>query len=119
MFTATIIGAFVLAHILWQVLEIVFIDKSKIIYKNILKLDVATAVYLFAAGVYLIFDWSDPLSTMSSEQYAKGSATHGGKGGILLSLISYWPHFLIAYSSYYLYGLWKDGDIDFMIKNNE
>lgn len=60
-------------------------------------------LYCVAAGVSLASGWHDPFADATSQELARGSATHGGKGGIIILAIRYWPYVLMALPGYFAY----------------
>lgn len=60
-------------------------------------------LYCVFAGIALEADWVDPFSTAAPSDLAKASATHGGKGGLIILIIRIWPYFLIGLGGYIVY----------------
>ena len=50
----------------------------------------------------MAFDW-DPFAGGDPEASARGAATHGGKGGIVILAIKFWPYLLMLLSGFYAY----------------
>lgn len=50
----------------------------------------------------MAFDW-DPFAGGDPEAITRASATHGGKGGIVILAIKFWPYLLLLLSGFYTY----------------
>lgn len=68
-----------------------------------LMIGLLASLYCIAAGIFLLTDWQDPFATADPQQLAKASATHGGRGGIVVLAIRFWPYVLIGSGSYFAY----------------
>ena len=62
-----------------------------------------SSIYCVLAGLFLAFGWQDPLSTASTEMVTRTSLSHGGRGGLLVAVIRYWPYVLIGLGIYTAY----------------
>jgi L-asparagine transporter-like permease len=71
--------------------------------KAILVIALLASLYCIAAGIFLLTDWQDPFATTAPQQLAKASATHGGRGGIVVLAIRFWPYVLIGSGGYFAY----------------
>ena len=61
---------------------------------------VATALYLFFAGIYFLISWENPLFSMTADQLDNAAKSiRNPKAIIVIFLFSIWPILLIAYSS--------------------
>ena len=61
------------------------------------------SLYCMTAGIFLLTDWQDPFGTADPQQLARASAAHGGKGGIVVLAIRFWPYVLIGSGGYFAY----------------
>lgn len=61
------------------------------------------AAYCIAAGLFLLADWQDPFAVADPHEIAKASGTHGGRGGIVIFAIRFWPYVLIGFGGYFAY----------------
>jgi len=63
------------------------------------------SLYCVAAALFLWGDWHDPFasSDVSSEQLGRAAASHGGRGGIVIGAIKYWPYVLGGIGAYCAY----------------
>ena len=50
----------------------------------------------------MLYDWV-PLAGGDPQAIATGAATHGGKGGIVILAIKFWPYLLILLSGFWAY----------------
>tara|TARA_E500000178_G_C16714179_1_gene614133 strand:+ start:138 stop:317 length:180 start_codon:yes stop_codon:yes gene_type:complete len=50
----------------------------------------------------MLYDWA-PLAGGDPQAIATGAATHGGKGGIVILAIKFWPYLLILLSGFWAY----------------
>lgn len=78
-------------------------EKSIKLFQLAVIISILASLYNLLAGIYLLSGWEDPLASASSEEIGKASARSGGKGGIVILLIKYWPYALIAWGGYTLY----------------
>ncbi len=61
---------------------------------------VATALYLFFAGIYFLISWENPIFSMTEDQLDNAAKSiRNPKAIIVIFLFSIWPILLIAYSS--------------------
>ena len=61
---------------------------------------VATALYLFFAGIYFLISWENPLFSMTTDQLDNAAKSiRNPKAIIVIFLFRIWPILLIAYSS--------------------
>lgn len=58
------------------------------------------ALYCLVAAVALAIGWESPLSNAAPEQIVQDAATHGGRGGLFILVIRFWPFVLGAISGY-------------------
>lgn len=70
----------------------------------ILAVGLGAAVYCVAAGVFLLSGWQDPFASASSQEVGQAAATHGGRGGVVILAIRFWPYVLMGLGSYFGYG---------------
>ena len=59
------------------------------------------SAYCIAAGIFLSADWQDPFATATTDELTRGAVSSGGRGGIIILVIRYWPLALIAFGSYF------------------
>lgn len=69
--------------------------------KITISIGLIASVYCLVAGLYLLMGWQDPLAPLSSEEISRAAVTHGGKGGIFLLAIRFWPYVLIGSGGYF------------------
>ena len=62
----------------------------------LLLLGVAASVWCILAGVDLMDGWADPLATADPGDLGCAAGSHGGRGGVILLLIRFWPYCLMA-----------------------
>jgi hypothetical protein len=58
------------------------------------------SLYCLAAGIFLLSGWDDPFAAADPAKLGKASMQHGRRGGIIVSVIRYWPYVLIAMGSF-------------------
>ena len=60
----------------------------------------------------MAIDWQDPFAVGADPQLVgKAASSHGGKGGIIILIIKFWPFALMGFSAYFGYlglGILKD-----------
>jgi hypothetical protein len=61
------------------------------------------SLYCLAAGIFLLSGWEDPFAAVDSAELGKASGRRGGRGGIIVLAIRFWPYVLIAMGSYFGY----------------
>ena len=66
-------------------------------------LGLAASLYCVAAGLSLAVDWQDPFAAADPERLARASAPHGGRGGLVVFAIRFWPYVLIGLGGYFGY----------------
>jgi hypothetical protein len=86
-----------------------FVEKRQIrkLPTLVLVVGLIASMYCLSAGIFLFFDWQDPLAAASTEQIANASMKHGGKGGIVILAIKYWPYVLIGLGGYFSYSYFQ------------
>ncbi|MDA8139779.1 MAG: hypothetical protein M0036_14105 [Desulfobacteraceae bacterium] len=100
MFTAKII-AFFFISVAILIPAMIHVDTKKhLVITAILTFISIAGLYFVAAGLFLATGWQDPFSSASTEQVARISAIHGGRGGIVLLAIRFWPYGLAAIGAY-------------------
>lgn len=80
-----------------------FLEKRRLLARAALVIGLAASLYCVAAGLFLVAGWQDPFAGADPELYARASATRGGKGGIILLAIRFWPYVLIGLGGYFAY----------------
>ena len=105
MFTAKIITISVLLSfaIIWAMNFLAYKEKLIRLFQIVVIISILTSLYNLLAGIYLLSGWEDPFAKASSEEIVNASARSGGKGGIIILIIKYWPYALIAWGGYTLY----------------
>lgn len=73
---------------------------KKYLGKIIIFTGLVACLYCISAGMYLLGSWVDPLSGMEAGERGILSAKAGGRGGIILLVISLWPYILIGFGSF-------------------
>lgn len=104
MFTAMVI-AICFVVMIAAIGPFTFFDKRGLVgaAKASLVIGLLASLYCLAAGLFLLTDWQDPFATADPGQLARASATHGGKGGIVVFAIRFWPYVLIGLGGYFAY----------------
>ena len=64
--------------------------------KTMLIVGLICSIYCIAAGLSMVVGWEDPLSQANPETLASFSSKGGGKGGLYILIIRFWPYFLIG-----------------------
>lgn len=82
-----------------------FLEERKAIkaLKVVLVFNLIASLYCLVAGVYLALNWQDPFAQASSEQLGSAAASHGGKGGIVILAIRFWPYVLIGFGGMFAF----------------
>jgi hypothetical protein len=78
--------------------------------KAALILGLVAGVYCIAAGAFLLSGWQDPFAAATAQQLGHVAGSHGGRGGIVILAIRFWPYVLIgfgAFSSYHYLAILK------------
>jgi len=103
-FTAKMIAVCVVVMIA-AIGSFTFFDKRGLVgaAKTSLVIGLLASLYCLAAGLFLLTDWQDPFATADPAALARTSATHGGKGGIVVLAIRFWPYVLIGLGGYFSY----------------
>jgi hypothetical protein len=68
--------------------------------RPVLLLGLVASGYCIAAGLFLLSGWQDPLGVASSLEVAHAATSHGGRGGVAILVIRFWPYVLIGLGSY-------------------
>ena len=104
MFTAKVIAVCFVAMVA-AIYPFTFFDKRGLVgaAKAALVIGLIASLYCIAAGIFLLTDWQDPFATADPQQLARASATHGGKSGIVVLAIRFWPYVLIGSGGYFAY----------------
>ena len=77
-------------------------EHKKALYKASLIILLIACIFNFFSGAMMAFDW-DPFAGGDPEAIAIGAATHGGKGGVVILAIKFWPYLLMLLSGFYTY----------------
>ena len=64
-----------------------------------------TGLYVILAGIHLAGGWEDPLKNADPKTLGSVSARGGGKGGIVILAIKFWPYVLMGVGGYVVYNL--------------
>ncbi len=75
-----------------------FFDKRGFvtISKTMLIVGLICSIYCIAAGLSMAVGWEDPLSQANPEELASVSSKGGGKAGLYILIMKFWPYFLIG-----------------------
>jgi hypothetical protein len=95
--------AFILIFLCIPVVSIAERKGALRVEKAALSVGLAAAVYCIAAAIYLYPAWQDPLAAAEADQLARASASGGGRGGVVVAAIRYWPLFLGGIGAYFGY----------------
>jgi hypothetical protein len=108
MFTAKLITIFLIAMFA-SIGIYLFVEKRQIrkLATLVLVVGLIASMYCLSAGIFLFFGWHDPLAAATTEQIANASVKHGGKGGIVILAIKYWPYVLIGSGGYFSYSYFQ------------
>lgn len=80
--------------------QVKFIQRSKRLSKTLVGITFLGALLCIGIGLYMAIGWTDPFAGVDT---TRASASHGGRGGIIVLLIRFWPYALIAYGLYAAY----------------
>ena len=58
------------------------------------------SIYCLLAGSDLALGWQDLLAGASAQQLGQPAASHGGRDGIVIFAIRFWPFLLIGLGGY-------------------
>ena len=61
------------------------------------------SVYCLVAGLFLAVGWQDPTAKVSAAEVGQAAASHGGRGGVFIFAIRFWPFVLIGLGGYMAY----------------
>ncbi len=61
-----------------------------------LTIAVAASAFCIMAGIDLLGGWGNPLADVDSGDLARTASGHGGRSGLVLLMIRYWPWCLLA-----------------------
>ena len=61
------------------------------------------SVYCLLAGLFFAVGWQDPLAKVSANEVRQAAASHGGRGGIFIFAVRFWPFVLIGLGGYMAY----------------
>lgn len=61
------------------------------------------SIYCVLAGLFLAIGWRDPIATVSANDIAEAVSSPGGRGGIAIFAIRFWPFVLIGLGGYMAY----------------
>ena len=109
MFSAKVIATFFIASFLLVFVRAFFENRSNSILKFVLSIELITYFYLLIAGIYLLVGWVDPMVGAEVSDTSRAAASSRGRGGFVILIIKYWPHFLIGLSIFYFYYFIKGG----------
>lgn len=59
------------------------------------------SIYCISAGAMLLQGWHDPFAMANPDQVRHAATSHGGRGGIIIFAIRYWPYLLIGIGGYF------------------
>lgn len=77
-------------------------EHIKPLYISLIGLLLLASVFNLISGLQMAFDWN-PFIDIDAELIQKGASSHGGKGGIAVMIIRFWPYVLIGMSGFYIY----------------
>lgn len=60
-----------------------------------------SAAYCLLAGASMIESWQNPFAASSSATMSSAAGSHGGRGGIVILVIMFWPYALILFGAYF------------------
>ena len=82
-------------------------DKPSLIkiFQTSVIISIISGLYILGAGIFLLTGWEDPFINASAKEIGQASSRAGGKGGIVILIIKYWPYAMIAWALYSLYYL--------------
>ncbi len=81
-----------------------FIEKYPQLFKSCIALVFVCALACIFFGIDLLTGWVDPFQGADTN---KAAATHGGKGGVVIFAIKYWPYVLIGLGGYFAYNSFR------------
>lgn len=98
----SIVYIFILAFLIDEYIH------KKYLGKLIIFSGLVACIYCISAGLYFLGSWVDPLSGMEARDRGIYSAKAGGRGGIILLAISFWPYILIGFGSIFGYAFLRN-----------
>ena len=117
MFSGKIIAFFFIISFILLHIRSYFYEKGKHGFgKPVLIFEIITYSYLIICGLYLLSGWVDPFASADPSQLGRAAAKSGGKGGIVILIIKFWPYILIGWGSYALFQTWKGGWFEYLRK---
>jgi hypothetical protein len=104
MFSAELITFFFIAMFVGAIVS-QFFDKrgATTLAKSYMALVCVASVYCLLAGLFLAVGWEDPLAKVGANEVGHAAASHGGRGGIVVLAIRFWPYVLIGLGGYMAY----------------
>lgn len=64
---------------------------------------VLAAIYCLSTGLLLITDWVDPFAAKTAAEMSSAAGSHGGRGGVVILILRYWPYVLSLAGAYFGY----------------
>lgn len=83
----------------WSI-SLQFIQARQDLFKLIEALFFVCALTCTFIGIYMAIDWVDPFQGADT---SRAATLHGGRGGLFIMMIRWWPYMLIALGGYISY----------------
>lgn len=74
----------------------------------VLWIGLLASLYCLTVGIFLYFNWHNPLANIDPSEIGRISSKARGRGGIILLAIRFWPFVLIGLGGYFAYHYFRN-----------